>query len=354
MNVVAGKLNLKQHVVSEGGLEIPTPGDMEGHLGTDGAYYLKNIARLFPPSAPENDVIFIPVDNSRAVEKLDVPSDAFESHEKWIVTLGNVFQEHDISEQLIRQETGHGFVWFKNCGEPNTRATELLGIEARGNVVLLLRNNSNILYQLLRPELVKKCSFPLCSDAWTLFQEHDPNCIQHDSEVLAVTRNLFTKIIPRFAENINKHVIVFKKDEDIITRMHQEGINVRFLGKVRSYVTLPHIKSALLMEMVSRVCKNDLRSILRRSVTLSEDVRYRNIVNYFNVLLGNSKESDDYWLLSIKTKIQCKFIDALDEEEASPSYDFRGEILRFPLMLRVAASTGVVFKRGAYLRLFGI
>lgn len=353
MDIVAGKLNLKQHVVNADGLKLSTPGDLEGHLGTDGAYYLRNVARLCPPVAPENNVIFIPVDNSRAAEDLDLPGEVFEDNEKWIRNLERVFQEYDISGRILRKETGHGFIWYEDTEELNTRATNLVGLEIHGNAVLLRRNNSNILYQLLRPELVKGCSVPLCSDAWTLFQKYDPDCNKHDSEVLAITRDLFTGVIPRFAENLNKHIVTFSRDEDLFIKMHQEGINIRFLGKVRNRVTLPHIKSTLLTEMIGRVCKNELRGLLRRNSALPEDVRRRNIVDYFNVMLGNSRESDSYWLLNIKTKIQYKFIDALDEDETMPSYDLRNGILLFSLMRRVAAGTGVLFKRGAYLMLFG-
>lgn len=31
---------------------VASPGDLEGHKGLDGRYYLLDVARLFPPEAP--------------------------------------------------------------------------------------------------------------------------------------------------------------------------------------------------------------------------------------------------------------------------------------------------------------
>jgi hypothetical protein len=58
MNVLveklAAKLNLKGHFV--GPVNKPVflhgPGDLEGHAGLDGRYYLLDFARLFPPEPP--------------------------------------------------------------------------------------------------------------------------------------------------------------------------------------------------------------------------------------------------------------------------------------------------------------
>ena len=60
MERVAEVLNLKKHVCStlDGKLfELATACDVEGHLGTDGRYYVVDCARLFPPE-PASFVFF--------------------------------------------------------------------------------------------------------------------------------------------------------------------------------------------------------------------------------------------------------------------------------------------------------
>ena len=50
MKQMCSLMNLKEHVVMDKTLHCC--GDIEGHLGTDGKYYLLDFARLFPPEAP--------------------------------------------------------------------------------------------------------------------------------------------------------------------------------------------------------------------------------------------------------------------------------------------------------------
>lgn len=52
MERVGRLLNLKKHTVGKERVPLIGPGDIEGHLGTDGRYYLLDYARLMPPEAP--------------------------------------------------------------------------------------------------------------------------------------------------------------------------------------------------------------------------------------------------------------------------------------------------------------
>lgn len=48
--VLGDILHLKEHDVN--GTKLYGPGDIEGHLGKDGQFYLIDFARLLPPAAP--------------------------------------------------------------------------------------------------------------------------------------------------------------------------------------------------------------------------------------------------------------------------------------------------------------
>lgn len=52
------ELNLQPHFVGrkESGKVLAGPGDVEGHIGTDGRYYLLDFARLLPPEFPPRSV----------------------------------------------------------------------------------------------------------------------------------------------------------------------------------------------------------------------------------------------------------------------------------------------------------
>ena len=45
--------------------------------------------------------------------------------------------------------------------------------------------------------------------------------------------------------------------------MHQAGINVRFMGRVRSHVLRPDLRRIMLLEMLSRLLKTLLNAALR-------------------------------------------------------------------------------------------
>lgn len=52
MEKIGKLLNLKKHTVGKKKVPIVGPGDIEGHKGHDGRYYLLDYARLLPAQAP--------------------------------------------------------------------------------------------------------------------------------------------------------------------------------------------------------------------------------------------------------------------------------------------------------------
>jgi hypothetical protein len=55
MEKAAKRLNLKSHIVgfnSNNQVMLHAAGDLEGHLGTDGRFYLIDFGRAFPPEGP--------------------------------------------------------------------------------------------------------------------------------------------------------------------------------------------------------------------------------------------------------------------------------------------------------------
>ena len=53
MKEVAEKLNLKGHNTGQKKVTVYGPGDIEGHLGKDGKFYVLDFGRVFPPEAPD-------------------------------------------------------------------------------------------------------------------------------------------------------------------------------------------------------------------------------------------------------------------------------------------------------------
>jgi hypothetical protein len=76
------------------------------------------------------------------------------------------------------------------------------------------------------------------------------------------------------------------------------------LGRIRFLVNSAPVKQLLLNEMLSRAIKCSLRLMLRRKMeqtTLpSEEPYRRELIEYFNLVLGKRPESDHFWKVEIK------------------------------------------------------
>lgn len=137
--------------------------------------------------------------------------------------------------------------------------------------------------------------------------------------------------IPNFVESLKKQCECLIREE-LIKSIHQFGINIRYIGFVRSLINEQMIlKAHLLAEMIIRVTKNYIRSLILvlnfvqknnlvwkcdskalhlvsfflwnrsrlRNAKSEESIR-RIIVHHFNLLLGNSHASSFFWHFFIK------------------------------------------------------
>ena len=220
----------------------------------------------------------------------------------------------------------------------------------------------SFLYKLLRPELVKRFSVPLSSDAFTLFGEDNQQ--EHDSEVRAATNYLHNTIIPEFARLLDQdHCNIENKPTQwFIDEAHRSGINIRYLGMIRSLVKNEKIRSILLSEIASRVLKNKFKNQLRECKA-THDFHYLSVIlNFFNSVfvnddnnntnnnsnnincnnIFNNCKSNNYKVWEeVKKAIPTSFENTLSEEENSSSFDIRFKIDRNLVYQRIQDLTGV-------------
>lgn len=161
--------------------EIWGPGDIEGHMGTDGRYYVLDFARTFPPEHPG------PARNS---------------------CKGSVF------------------------------------------------------FRLLRPEFVKTYKERLSPDALVGWGRADPRQPDYNQQILHATLFLREVLVPTLATELNAEVEIQHLDarvgflKGIGHRLHSYGVNLRYLGLVRSHSTSPFLQQCLLGEMVRFSAEN--------------------------------------------------------------------------------------------------
>jgi hypothetical protein len=75
--------------------------------------------------------------------------------------------------------------------------------------------------------------------------------MQHNPENMAATQELF-KTIKVFAGWLDQNYAHLNFQSQLTEIVHREGINIRYLGRLRSCVTQPYLKEVLLNEMVAR------------------------------------------------------------------------------------------------------
>jgi Clustered mitochondria/Translation initiation factor eIF3 subunit 135 len=108
------------------------------------------------------------------------------------------------------------------------------------------QNPREVFYKLFRPEFVSTYEKPLSSDAFSSFGliEREKQCIG----VIEATKELTERTIPKIAQ------LMSANDAQHVTRyLQQRGVNVRYLGKVRSHAKDETVRHALLLEMIARV-----------------------------------------------------------------------------------------------------
>lgn len=186
------------------------------------------------------------------------------------------------------------------------------------------RNRASIFYRMLRPELVRRSPVPLSSDSYSRFQQKDPNRHQLNQNTTAAWRNLTEVILPQLAADL-KHQEITEVETDsvlsatsaaanLVSEMHSRGCNLRYLGFLRRLLLSNdsvYWKRVTSVEMATRVIKRGLSQILRKAMgdfmMPSEELYRRVAVEYLNLILGNSEDSQAYWKSQLPQAVHLTF-----------------------------------------------
>ncbi|KAL6067106.1 Clu domain-containing protein [Balamuthia mandrillaris] len=344
------------------------PCDIEGHKGLDGLYYLVDMARLFPSEGPFVAIygVFIPSDESQELQTVELSrlqrqkdEDlrrilSLSSSEDWVEemhsdSLTTLFRQklpadrvaigrssnHVLSVSAssspstpsvvlssssssssklglsldgVEKEEGGSDESDEDMKKPpfNSRASCLVGRPIFGNVIAARGTKLQNFYYLLRPELVRQSPTPLSSDAFSNFGKNRRE--EHEAEILALTRKLREEVIPTFARWINQNPHKVVSGLHLPHLMHKHGINLRYLGRLYGLMKRERLKyNCVGFQMIARLLKNQLRAKLREKSVNSEAQYQRVIVNFFNMVFGEDKTSQDFWEKAMPIHLLLKF-----------------------------------------------
>lgn len=197
------------------------------------------------------------------------------------------------------------------------------------------------LYELLRPELVRRSPVPLSPDAFSSFGH--PSDAKACRQAIRDVFNLLKKseeggIIYDYARLIDSEAQteseiyegsdfgsmekVLAAQEVLVRELHSRGINIRFLGLLRSFCKGPKIRLFVLAQCLARLWKCEIRHLwrdtMRNERTPSEEPFRKVSARFLNLILS----AQTYWS-TLKTRLMNKFPGVLSEEEMEEAFDIR-------------------------------
>jgi len=278
IETTAKEINLKKHTVGKKKISICGPGDIEGHKGKDGRYYLLDFARTMPPEAPDFNTdgtpkiprgVFYRMLRPELVSDNAVPlsSDVFSG---W----GSYDTNREVSQNEVREATNRMY----NERIPAVAAElESLDFDKLSGYYFSQRNTTP-----------------------------------------AVVQNFINELA-------------------LASRLHTKGINVRHLGRVRSLLKNQGLRTLVLSLAMARLLKSILREKLRNLVRASKsEMACKELVaSFFNDMLfkptapppGTSGDACAFVLpqkgpwgdVNLKRDIMLKFPGILSQEEIESS-----------------------------------
>eukprot|EP01127_Copromyxa_protea_P008596 TRINITY_DN1971_c0_g5_i1.p1 TRINITY_DN1971_c0_g5~~TRINITY_DN1971_c0_g5_i1.p1 ORF type:complete len:2199 (-),score=380.29 TRINITY_DN1971_c0_g5_i1:100-6696(-) len=245
-------------------------GDIEGHLGLDGRFYVLDFARVFPAESLASEEVREIYGPRKVCPKINLVN-------------------------LLRPELVHTF--FLTTGKA-------LCSDARSPWVN-------------RTHTTEKCNCSTVAEA----------------NVRQATDYLIDTLVREFAEHLHSLSPLVLQSESLTEEIHWMGINCRQLGRIRSVLQPSNYKSSfLLVEICARSAKNQLQEYFRMVNTIQRtpcDPYIDCAKQYINRLL----DDDSYWRLMkkgyMKYQVMQSFPKALTDTEKDEEYDLR--ISLFPL-----------------------
>lgn len=188
------------------------------------------------------------------------------------------------------------------------------------------------LSRLLRPEFLKMYDKMLCSDAFSGFIQGTPDEEEINADVNEATRYLLETHIPKMSRRIFEMMREAKISKPLhkfrlTEALHSVGINCRYAGMLRKHITDEQCSTFVLAEVVARSIKNNLRWRLREQHQILklplEEPYLRLVIDYLNLVFGNTPKSDEYWDQLLKKDVAYNFEGTFTEEEESPTWQLK-------------------------------
>ena len=281
MRSAAADLHLAAHTVN--GVEMYTAGDVEGHKGDDGRYYILDLARSFPPENPA---------------KSKQPQAAL--------------------YRLLRPELLQ-LLKANNSPPLSSDSYTRWGMEAADVHNARVDEATRLLHEHYLPALARKWMVSEKSDVDRLLADDDSG--ESDGAMRSVSSQPAT-FAPDEELSVEGVDIRFLR---LSEELHCHGLNMRHLGLLRHQILTEYggsehaanVGQLLLVEAVSRTLKSLLRHRLRACVekvtSVSTSAEYDCVgcvVDFFNLCTASHTHSASFWSGELETALRLRFGDS--------------------------------------------
>ena len=335
-------IGMKGHIAgipNKGGGFVYAPGDIEGHKGDDGNYYVLDTARCTPPFPISKTFSAVRINATRIknyteqgpqYSEIEVSSRNFENEIRLLLADGrDLMSVVSVTVPLLG---GKIYYISNNNSINNSVANYLLNVKdsVLGDAIYVPDGmSSRHLYQLMKNEFVfeycrREDGCLLSPDSFSGFGVH--KIAEHNTESRMAFRCL-KETVKTFAEQLDTDVnLDFSVEE-----LHKRGINIRLIGRI--YVNMEkrtEIKNKIMIEMVTRAMKCMLRRIIRNSgdsnpipdnnTDSNNEQIWSSLIKLLNLLTADIKQpveepppegpaatSDQFWTTVVALKVFEKF-----------------------------------------------
>ncbi|KAL6078670.1 Histidine kinase A, variant 2 [Balamuthia mandrillaris] len=252
MKEAAEEINIKGHWVTpvtdcSARRFLYACGDIEVHRGRDGRFYLLDTHRVMPPMIPDSRY------KGTFLYRLFRPE------------FVKYYRPPDAKDKLPLCSDGFCAWGLPGSSSKDKAAFKLINDE--------LREASRVLEQETLPALASAIN----NDTSSLWRKHGSNLRLLRDDCWDSKNNRFLD-----SQQDIKHLVVL---------LHREGLNVRYLGKLRELIREKKLRKLLLMEMIVRVSKNLLREQMRNAASPDPKVYHALTSSFYNALFRLSSSS---------------------------------------------------------------
>eukprot|EP01105_Mastigella_eilhardi_P027289 TRINITY_DN8340_c0_g1_i1.p1 TRINITY_DN8340_c0_g1~~TRINITY_DN8340_c0_g1_i1.p1 ORF type:complete len:943 (+),score=171.83 TRINITY_DN8340_c0_g1_i1:238-2829(+) len=347
MCAAAEKINIAEHWVGDKAARLCGPADLEGHVGKDGLLYLLDFARVFPPEAPLDDGSFVQrytlfkLLRPELVKQNLVPlsSDAFSGFRYQ----GDASDEAAVSEatsRLHKKVIPEFAQWLKSQCQTKAwsalqgRFSELLHREG-----INIRHLGRVRKFVLKEDPTALRGLLTLSASSTSSTDTDTVSLESSGDFSS------SGLLERSTSSVSSVASSSSSSSDVSASsgVSSSSSPSSSRSSARGQAVLA---TDLLLEMVARVVKCELRQRLRQlshvpRTIISEKPYKLQVIDFFNLVLGKHPCSDKYWKVDVKAQLLGKFPCALTQEELQEDCSLKPQIDIPRLFQAVQKCTGV-------------